>query len=52
MTKPTRSRLCVCYIHGLDKRHINQADAPFLSSLPARGDTAIFEMIPLDRPPI
>lgn len=46
MTEPTRPRLCVCYIHGLDKRHIHEADAPFLSSLLARGDTAIVETFP------
>lgn len=43
---PTTSRLCVCYIHGLDRRDIDPDRTPFLDSLQQAG-----ALVPVDTLP-
>lgn len=46
MNPSTQNRLCVCYIHGLDRRRINSEDTPYLASLLAREDHALVDTFP------
>ncbi len=46
MAITSRPAVVFCYIHGLDRRRINDTDTPFLHSLLARDDHVTIETIP------